>query len=291
MKAYLAMVGTLALAAAGCVGGEFNTGGPPTTVTPPAVDAGGAAEEENPLDTEADTAKALFESNVRAAVGATCSPGGACHSSQDPAFVPGDPLAAYDTIKIHTDRLFPGYLSTGAKILAYGTAGTSHQGALFTDNDLGAIEAWLAQEKLDADAGGGVAVSAMAEWSGCMSLADWEATGVADLWADKNAGNQGDCDACHNLGADGFMASNQDERVFNYVAGTPAFMPSYFTLNAAGTEVVINRSRLESVGSQLTPHEAHGNFNVDGQAMEALQEFYGLTLQRKLAGQCGPPLF
>lgn len=287
-RAYLAAFGTLALAASGCVG-EFETGGPPSTITPPAADAGTAPQEENPLDTEADTAKALFESNVRAVVSATCSPGGACHSATTPAFVSTDPLSAYDLIQANSAILFPNYLSVGAKLIENGT--NNHQGALFTAADIGAIEAWLAQEKLDADAGGGVAVSAMSEWSGCMSLADWEAEGVADLWADKNANGQGNCDTCHNLGADGFMASNQDARVFEYVAGYPAFMPSYFTLNAAGTEVVINRARLESVGSQLSPHENHGAFNVDGEAMEALQRFYQKTQQRKLQGQCGPPLF
>jgi hypothetical protein len=205
--------------------------------------------------------------------------------------VAADPVNAYSTITIHKDRLYPGYLSAGSKILANGTGG-AHYGATFTPGDVGAIEGWLAQEKLDFDAGGVVAVSALAEWSGCMSLADWEAENVANLWADKNAGNQGDCDACHNLGADGFFASNQSERVFNYVAGTPQFMPAYFTVDATGTNVLINRARLESVGSQLAPHEAHGNFTLDNDdAMAALQRFYDLTMQRKLAGQCGPPLF
>jgi hypothetical protein len=287
-RAYLAVFGTLALAATGCVG-EFETGTPPSTVTP-AADAGAPVEEENPVDPTANTAKALFESNVRAPLSATCNPGGACHSSQDPAFVAADPLGAYDTVTIHKDRLYPGYESAGTQLLANGTGG-GHYGATFTPNDVGAIEAWLAQEKLDAAAGGGVAVSAMAEWSGCMSLADWEAEGVADAWADKNANGQGNCDTCHNLGADGFMASNQDGRVFEYVSGYPAFMPSYFTLDSTGTKVVINRSRLENVGNQISPHENHGNFDVDGDAMDRLIQFYDLTMQRKLAGQCGPPLF
>ena len=290
MKPYFALFGTLALAASGCVG-EFETSGPPTTIDPPAAADAGTPEEENPLDTDADTAKALFESNVRAAVSATCSPGGACHSAQTPAFVAADPLNAYDLITQNAALLFPNYLSTGAKILENGNGG-GHYGASFATGDVSAIEAWLAQEKLDEEAAGGATpVSALAEWSGCMSLADWEAEGVADAWADKNAGNQGDCDTCHNLGADGFMASNQDGRVFEYITKYPAFMPSYFTLDATGTNVVINRARLESVGTQQAPHENHGNFDVDGDAMERLQRFYNLTMQRKLAGQCGPPLF
>lgn len=287
-RAYLAVFGTLALAATGCVG-EFETTGPPTTIDPPAADAGAPIEEENPLDTEADAAKALFESNVRGVVSATCG-GSGCHSSVNPMFVPADPLSAYDVIQQNAPILFPKYISAGAKILENGTG--AHKGAAFTPDDVVAIEGWLAQEKLDADADGGTTtVSALAEWSGCMSLADWEAEGVATQWSNKNAGNQGRCESCHNLGADGFVASDDYVRVFTMVSSMPAFMPSYFTLDATGTNVLINRARLESVGGQLAPHENHGAFEVDGNAMEALQRFYDLTLERKLAGQCGPPLF
>lgn len=287
---YLALFGTLALAASGCAG-DFQSGGPGTPDNTGADAGVDTTPDAAPIDDPADigTAQALFEANVRPIITASCSPGGACHSAQDPAFVSADPTSAYDTINVHRDRLYPGYDSAGATILANGAGG--HYDALFTQDDVSAIEAWLAQEKIDADAGGGVAVSALQEWSGCMTLDDWEATNVADEWADKNAQGQGNCDACHNLGADGFMASNQDQRVFDTITQQPAFMPSYFTLDATGTNVVINRARLEGVGNQLAPHGAHGAFDVDGNAMEALQEFYDLTMARKLGGQCGPPRF
>ncbi len=289
---YLALLGTLTLAAAGCAG-EFQPGdGNDNGIEPAGVDAGVDPDPEpDPDPADVGTAQALFDANVRPIIGATCNPGGACHGTQDPAFVSADLTASYSTINIHKDRLFTGYESTTSRLLINGEGG-GHYGATYTADDVAAIQAWLAQEKLDAEAGGGgQTVSALAEWSGCMNLEDWNNENVASLWADKDAENQGDCDACHNLGADGFMASNDSVRVFETITQYPAFMPSYFTLSADGTNVVINRARLEGVGNQLAPHDAHGAFQIDGGAYDALQRFYDLTLSRKLAGQCEPPRF
>ena len=290
---YLALLGTLSLAAVGCVG-EFQTGdGNGPGPDPAGVDAGAAVPEVDAGDTEPSeigTAQALFDNNVRPIIGATCNPGGACHATTDPAFITADPTQAYSTINIHKDRLFTGYDAALSRLLINGEGG--HYGATYTADDVSAIEAWLAQEKLDADAGGGgQTVSALQTWSGCMNLDEWEASNVANLWADKDADNQGDCDACHNLGADGFMASNDSVRVFENITTNPNLMPSYFTQTADGTSVVINRARLEKVGNQLAPHEAHGAFNVEGNAMDALQAFYDLTVSRQLAGNCEPPRF
>jgi hypothetical protein len=235
------------------------------------------------------TAQALFEANVRGAIMAACGTAGGCHVAQDPAFVTMDLVQAYDKINGYRDSLFPGYVSDGAKLLANGTG--AHQGATFSADDVSAIQAWLAQEKLDAEAGGGVVASPLAIWSGCMNLDDWNEENVANEWSNKNANGQGRCEACHNLGADGFIASDQSERVFQVITTLPAFMPSYFTLDATGSKVVVNRARLEAVGNQLAPHQAHGSFNVDGDAMDALNRFYDKTLARQAAGNCGPPRF
>jgi len=285
-KAYLIALGTLALAATGCTGGfEHGTdisdpGGVDagTTVTPPVGDEG--------------TAQALFDANVRAGITATCGTSG-CHMTQDPAFVAADPVNAYQTITIHRDRLYPGYESVGSKILSNGTG--AHYGAVLTPGDVGAIQAWLSQEKLSST-GDNAPVSALAVWSGCMEYIDWDGEGVANRWAQKPTGNQGDCEACHNLGADGFFASQESLRVFQTITEQPAFMPSYFTLDATGQNVVINRARLEAVGSQIAPHEAHGDFLVDDPendagAMLALQRFYDTTKARLDAGACGPRRF
>lgn len=286
----LAACSTLAFAATGCFSGDLDTGDPgPTPGSPDAgvvqddPDAGGGG---GPVP---ETAQALFEANVRPVVQATCSPGGACHSAQTPAFVSADPNTAYTVIMANRDVLFPGYDAATSSLIINGTNG--HQGASYLQTDIDAISAWLAAEKLEADNGGDDGASPLAMWSGCMELTDWDNEQVATGWSNKNAQGQGNCEACHNLGGEGWIASDQSQRVFDTITQNPFYMGSYFTLNAAGTDVVINRARLENVGNQLPPHEAHGAFDVDGNAMERLVRFYDLTMARMLAGQCGPSKF
>lgn len=286
MKKYLTIIGTLALAA-GCQG-EFNSGNnginpvQPDAMVEVAPDAGAP-----PADLSG--AESLYEANVRPIIIANCSPDGACHTSQTPAFVSADPNTAYNLIQGYKDSLFPGFESEGSLLLQYGQA---HQSAAFSADDIIAIQSWLAVEKMEADANG-PQYSALQLWSGCMNIDDWNEENVANEWANKNAQNQGDCDACHNLGADGFIASEDSARMFRVLTEIPALMPSYFTLNAAGTEVLINRSRLENVGNLLEPHQAHGAFQVDGNdnAMQALQRFYDKTKARQLLGNCDLPRY
>jgi hypothetical protein len=257
---------------------------------PAGADAG-TAEPIPPGDLA--TARALFEANVAPVVTANCGSAGCHGGAAAPPFGDANPLNQYDKMIGQKDLVFAGYLAEGSQLLANGTNG--HQGApIFSTDNVNAITAWLAQEKLDEEAGGVVVASALAVFSGCMTLANFEASNMADEWADKNANGQGDCDACHNLGGDGFFASNQDARMFSYISGeatkSAQFMPSYFTLDATGTSVVINRARLEGVGNQLSPHENHGSFNLDANddAVQALEQFYQATLNNP---NCGPPRF
>ena len=285
----LAGLSAVALMATGCVGSlvddgpsnNNNNGSPDAGVQQPQADAG-----TTPVP---DTAQALLEQNVRPLVTATCGANGAgCHTAQTPAFVSTDPTTAYNTIMNNKALLFSAFDPATSKLDQYGQNG--HNNAPTWDQgSLDAISAWFTAEI--AAGSGTTQLNPLEEWSGCMNLQDWLDTDVADLWADKNAQGQGNCDACHNLGAEGFMASNQDERVFDNVTKNPTFMLSYFTLNDTGDAVIINRARLEKVGNQLAPHNEHGAFDLDGNAYQALEQFYQLTMQRKLAGTCDPPRF
>jgi hypothetical protein len=197
------------------------------------------------------------------------------------------PADRYATIKLYRDTLFPGYIAQGAKLITQATGG-AHYGTNFLAADVDAIKGWLATELLEADPGSEEPTT-MAAWSGCMELADWDAEAVADGWANKEAQGEGPCEACHNLGAERFIASDNSLRVFDAITTDIELMPSYFTVDALGTTVIINRVRLENVGNRLPPHQEHGDFDVDGDAMERLQRFYDLTMAREVAGLCGPP--
>ena len=287
---FLAACASLALAATGCLVGEVDDPGTGTDPGPgigtdpgtdPGVDPGTPG---GPIDTTDPVA--LFNTDVFPAVQATCDPGGACHTGQAPAFVGPDAASTYTLMNNSRDLLFPNYEIANAKIVTYGTGG-AHKGISYSPQQLQAVQAWLAAEAAQPVDN---APSPLAVWSGCMDLQDWQNTGVADAWADKGSGD-GDCDACHNLGAENFIASNVDQRVFDAVTTDPGFMISYFATDANG-QVIINRDRFVKVGTRQDPHQAHPNFNVDnGDAMQRLQNFYNLTLQRQAAGNCLPPRF
>lgn len=281
----LAACASLALGATGCLVGDLD---PNPVTTPPPETGGPIVDDSNGTPPPVATAnpEELFTSQVAPALEATCG-GAGCHAAQAPAFIGADPATSYTLIMNFKDQLFPGFSAAGARLLENGEGG--HYNATFDTQQVQAIQAWLAAEA--AKPIDDQTPSPLAEWSGCMDLQQFQAAGVADAWADKGT-NQGNCDACHNLGADGFMASNVDVRVFDTVTQDPGFMLSYFTIDQAGTTVIVNRARLEKVAQGLPPHQGHPRFNVDGgDAMERLQNFYTQTQARKAAGTCLPPRF
>lgn len=279
----LAACASLALGATGCLVGEIPvdpTDTPPET-TGPIIDDGTGT----PPPVATQNPEELFTSQVAPALEATCG-GAGCHGAQAPAFVGADPVTSYTLIKNFKDQLFPGYSAVDARLLENGADG-GHYNASFDTLQVQAIQSWLA---LEAAQPVDNTVSALAEWSGCMDLAQFQASGMADAWADKGT-NQGDCDACHNLCADGFCASNVDIRIFDAITQDPGLMLSYFTIDETGTNVIVNTPRLEKVATGQPPHQGHPRFNVNGDAMDRLQNFYQQTLARKTAGTCLPPRF
>lgn len=281
-RTLLAACASLALGATGCLVGEVPGDSPINT--PP--DVTGPIENPNTPPPVTQNPEELFTSQVAPALAATCGIAG-CHNAQgqDPKFVGADPASSYTLIKNFKDQLFPGFSAVGSRLLENGEGG--HYGATFDTLQVQAIQNWLA---LEASRPVDDTPSPLAVWSGCMDLAQFQAAGVADAWADKGT-NQGNCDACHNLGADGFIASNVDVRVFDTITQDPGFMLSYFTIDETGTNVIVNTARLQKVAQGTPPHQGHPRFDVNGDAMDRLQNFYQQTLARQTAGTCLPPRF
>ena len=274
---------TLAL---GCVG-DLGTG----ETIPEDEDDDVNTPDPTPLpddEDDTDTPEAAFLTNVEPVVSATCGVGGGCHFAQVPTFLTEDVATKYTVFTNQRDVLIPDWDEDANKLVTNGDG--THYDALFTDGNLSSIKGWIVLEKLAAENGGGGGPTALAKWSGCMNYDEWVDADVADAWADKGSGD-GDCDACHNLAAEGFMASNQDRRVFDSMTKQPSIMHSYFYQDEAGI-VQTNRPRLDSVALRQAPHEVHPNFNVeDGNALTRLQQYYDLTMIRLEADNCEPPRF
>lgn len=133
---------------------------------------------------------------------------------------------------------------------------------------------------------------ALAQWAGCMSIDDWNASLVYQ-WADKGS-ERGQCMSCHNQGAGGFFANDDANLMFEmnrfeiYITTFFTAAPKNIANPSEGYEVRINEQKLRAKANAV----GHPAYNPDGgEQMQYLQSFYDLTMARLAAGNCAPPGF
>ncbi len=127
---------------------------------------------------------------------------------------------------------------------------------------------------------------ALAQWSSCMSIDDWSSSLVYQ-WADKGS-DRGQCMSCHNQGAGGFYASDDQNQMFE-MNRYELYITTFFTATpiniadpTAGYKVVVNEAKLRAKANTV----GHPAYNPDGNQMGYLNDFYELTEARRLAGTC-----
>ncbi len=133
---------------------------------------------------------------------------------------------------------------------------------------------------------------ALAQWSGCMTINDWT-TSLVYQWADKGS-ERGQCMSCHNQGAGGYYASDDENEMFE-MNKYEIYITTFFTaapVNVAdpsqGYQVLINEAKLRAKANAV----GHPAYNPDGgNQMQYLRDFYDLTKARIAAGTCGPAGF
>jgi hypothetical protein len=303
MRNLLTLIASLGLV--GCVGGID---------TPP---VGGNTDDPNPNGTggggtgqAAEQAKRAFEQDVFPVVQRMCA---GCHTDGAPqgnitGFVGASLQTAYATAVSYGALV--GDFTTAAPILERieGNAKTAaHQPLDYTDAEVNSITAWLTLE-LDArgaGTGGGtggaenaaqVSARLLDEWTGCMELARFE---TADMRQVGNTGSdEGNCQQCHVLGEQQFVASNQSNPYFfPYVTEDKYYLLQYFAVDFSqglpNAKIVINERAFIGVAERLPPHQAHPEFNAQDiiGPNAPLTNFYNTTMQAKLAapqGICGP---
>lgn len=170
----------------------------------------------------------------------------------------------------------------------------------WTDPEKEIITAWLLSEATERgieidDSGippGGPAApttsrEALARWSACMTLEDWNQSQVYQ-WANKGS-DRGQCVSCHNQGAGGFYASANRQEMFEmnryeiYIMTFFTARPKDITNPSLGYEVVVNEQKLRAKAQAV----GHPSYNADGgNQMTYLRNFYNLTKARWDAGTC-----
>jgi hypothetical protein len=285
----------------GCVGGIESTQNPP----PGGVGGGGSGDA-------AAQAKKLFEDNVHPISLQYCS---GCHTAGMPqgnvtAWVSPDLTNAYVTA-VGYQALIGDWTPTGAPILTKitntnKTSDDPHKSIMYTDSEIAKITDWLNKELEARGATGGgtpmgpetpgqVSERLLQEWSGCMTLTNFEAADMRQ-WGNSQS-NEGRCKTCHNLGEQGMIASDTSTpNFFNYITTDKYYMLQYFSVDLSkGVEmatIMVNTRSFEGVGLGLPPHNAHPPFQPDQiDGYQALQNFYQTTMAAKMAapnGVCGP---
>jgi hypothetical protein len=249
MKAGVLIGGALALA--GCTG-DIDTG-----------DGGGEGAKR-------------FASNVEPMLRSTCA---GCHegAAPGPAFL-GESGAADDYLQVTSSSRVVGSFDPAKALLL--TKG-SHSGVTWWTADQQAkITDWLTVEASDVGSG---PVDLMAQWAGCMTLANWTESRMGE-WANKRTDQNSTCGGCHSDGEFGFFANATREVMFAQQR-TPSGVSSFFQVSAATgvREVVPAFAKLRSKcsGAGLHPGAA-----VDDEYVEYLDRFYHLTHAMLGAGTC-----
>lgn len=274
-----------------------------TDVDPGEVNTGG----ENGAGGNLVIAKDFYEANIDPLMKAKCS---ACHAGEgalSTAFLTEINGSSYNTILAYNE-ITGGFGLGPATLLTKG----AHSGSQWWDDgEVALIQQWFDAEKAAAETDeedvvivdpgeepgeAPVAIadglSLMKEWSGCMTLDNWEEANMGS-WANKPAEDNKTCQDCHS---DGLLRFNTDPDsslmfTFNrYQLYMIGFFSQEFDPADGSGMMVPNIPRLVRAGNGTTGHPEY-NTNPNDLYMQRLQEFYELTLETKENGECGPAQF
>lgn len=291
-----------AFAAGGCVGGI--TGG--NDDTPPGDDGGG---DDTP---PAGVAKKMFEDNVYPILATKCSSG--CHLADGTAtstsFVGTSKATSYNTVIGYTS-VVGNFTLEGAPIWGKIMTGPMHNARTYTAPEQTAVTNWLAQEVLEREDPGtpppgpgdetpGAATARLiSEWSGCLKQTDFEELRFGEVWANKGT-NEGNCEQCHQDGAYGMFANDDNVRMYQTLSGNKFFMVMFFKPNVVDLTMArmeTNPQTFINVGQNIAPYIEHPTFDPNQNSndpatppLAVLEELYTRTAGYLAAGTCGPPI-
>jgi hypothetical protein len=287
--------------AGGAAGGfAGNTGGT-------AGNTGGTAGSGNPGPGNAEP---LFNSSVKPIMMAKCASSG-CHTGAQTfplKFLGAGPDTGFYASLLNYPQVTGGWNPAAASLLTKLAPG--HQGLQdYPAAEKTAISGWLQAEAMarstggtggmpgggmgGAPTGGGApdSRSALAEFSGCMTSANWT-TAQMGTWANKRAEGGTVCASCHADGLQRFN-TNADANLMFEANKKELFIIGFFTVrvNNDGTNTVVPAmDKLRRMGDGTTYHPTF-DIGADNTHVGRLQQFYDLTMAAKTAGTCGAPMF
>jgi len=124
------------------------------------------------------------------------------------------------------------------------------------------------------DASTASTLALLKQWSGCMTLTNFQTADMAHAWGTLVTSTAKQCQNCHQDGQYGFVATEDEAAFFSKITEHSSFMSMYFSADVANNKVVINTSSFKGANSTV----GHPPFDpVTNQGMTALNTFYTAT--------------
>lgn len=115
------------------------------------------------------------------------------------------------------------------------------------------------------------------QWSGCMTLGNFQTADMAQAWGTLLTSNGKQCQNCHANGEYGFIATSDETLFFETISKHSGYLAKYFTADVINSKVNINTASFELANTAVD----HPRFNATAnQGMTALTTFYGATVNR-----------
>jgi hypothetical protein len=249
-------------------------------------------DDDDPIDA---SARELYVSNVHSIM-ARCG-GNSCHAIDATATAAISKYYTTDAGTTYTAIRTPpmvGDFSSIAPILTKIDSG--HQAIAYSATERSRILDWLAAELQEQRDNPNLPppvdpAELLRTFSGCMTQDNFVAAQMPQLFGNASAANGQACKNCHLGGAFGFVTDPNANLYFSTLSSSLSQLVKYF--GVTNGQVTINPGAMNNAGSGIPAHppfitEQLGP-NGSGTGYAALQQFYDLTMQAQLAGNCGPP--
>ena len=121
------------------------------------------------------------------------------------------------------------------------------------------------------------------QWSGCMTMTNFQTASMATSWTQLTTNDGKQCVNCHDQGAYNFIASDDETAFFTGLSQHSYFLAMYFKVDPATKKVEINTDSFK--GANTTA--GHPRFNAtSNQGLTALTTFHAATAANTA---CEPP--
>jgi hypothetical protein len=112
------------------------------------------------------------------------------------------------------------------------------------------------------------------QWSGCMTMANFQTASMKTAWSTLTTNDGKQCLNCHDQGAYNFIASDDETAFFTGLSQHSYFLSMYFTVNPATKKIEINTGSFNAANTAV----GHPRFNTtSNQGLTALTTFHAAT--------------